>query len=510
MGPTLILPTESVYQTGYFIFLNLYLIFITVIIYYAEKCPSPPAKQWWQKKPIYEVYVKSFKDSNGDGKGDLKGVQEKLDYLSGLGIGSIYLSPIYTSPMKDNGFDVSDYKNINEEFGTMEDFKALVAAIHEKGMKLIMDFIPNDTSDQHPWFEKSINKEDPYTDYYIWADGKNGGPPNNWRSIFGNKESAWTKNNKRGQYYLHHFYKEQPELNLRNENVVNELTKILKFWIDLGVDGFRVDSVGSFFEDENLADEDDFNTKPKTYNLPEVLDLLKKFRKVLDEETAKDVENPKIMMTEAYLTTSKLIQYYGTVDNETGIGNIAQLPLNFNLLTDLKKVDANGLKNTITKYIDGLSEHKSPNKKYDSWPNFCIGNHDHQRVASRLGSENVDIMNMITLMLPGTPFTYYGEEIGMIDGTTGLDREQYITPMQWSNDPNAGFSSADPWIAVNPDYNSGVNVAELDSNENSHIHVYREVASLREDKAILYGSTNITVKGNSKYLYIKLNCLIEQ
>jgi len=311
-----------------------------VIIVFAPKCPSPPPKEWWQKRPIYEVYVKSFKDSNGDGQGDLNGVKSEAEYLDNLGVGSVWLSSIYKSPMKDNGYDVSDYKEVDPSFGSMEDFEALVEEMHGRDIKVIMDFIPNHSSEEHEWFQKSVKKEEPYTDYYVWADGKNGGPPNNWRSVFGG--SAWTLNAERGQYYLHQFYKEQPDLNLRNEKVVAELTGIMKFWLDKGVDGFRVDSVGNFFENEDNSDENSNNNgdgytgldHDKTYDLPEVLDLLKKFRKVLDDATEDDGA-PKIMMTEAFLTADKLTRYYGEVSNQ--IGDIAHMPLNFNLLSDFKE-----------------------------------------------------------------------------------------------------------------------------------------------------------------------------
>ena len=310
------------------------LVVSIVIIVMAPKCPSPPAKEWWQKRPIYEVYVKSFKDADDDGNGDLKGVKSEVDYLSNLGVGSVWLSPIFKSPMKDNGYDVSDYKAVDPAFGTMDDFKALVEDLHSKDIKLIMDFIPNHSSDQHEWFQKSVKKEAPYTDYYVWADGKNGGPPSNWQSVFGG--SAWTFNQERGQYYLHQFYKEQPDLNLRNDAVVKELEDVMKFWLDQGVDGFRVDSVGNFFENEANEDEDgsgeykDFANHDKTFDLPEVLDLLKKFRKVLDDATGEGT--PKIMMTEAYMSADKLARYYGELTNQ--IGDISQMPLNFNLLSD--------------------------------------------------------------------------------------------------------------------------------------------------------------------------------
>lgn len=321
------------------------LVASVVIIIYAPKCPSPNPKSWWQKSPVYEVYVKSFKDSDGDGIGDLKGVQSKLDYLANLGVGSVWLSPVYQSPMKDNGYDVSDYTAIDPVFGSLDDFKALVKEMHDRDMKVIMDFIPNHSSDEHEWFTKSKAKDGKYADYYVWADGNGNNPPNNWKSVFGGP--AWTKDPTRNQWYLHQFYPHQPDLNLRNEDVVNDLTEILKFWVDLGVNGFRVDSVGHFYEDSANGDEDSSGLSgsdytqllhDKTFDLPEVLDLLKKFRKVLDDATAGDEANPRIMMTEAYLPSSKLARYYGNVTDQ--IGDIAHMPLNFNLLSDFETKDS--------------------------------------------------------------------------------------------------------------------------------------------------------------------------
>jgi len=471
------------------------LVASVIIIIYAPKCPSPAPKKWWQRDAVYEVYVKSFKDSDGDGNGDLKGVSSKLDYLENLGVKSVWLSPIYKSPMNDHGYDVSDYKDVDPSFGSLDDFKALVADMHGRDMKVIMDFIPNHSSKEHPWFAKSVNKESPFTDYYVWADGKANGPPNNWRSVFGG--SAWTLDPVRGQYYLHQFYASQPDLNLRNDAVVKELTDILQFWVDLGVDGFRVDSVGHFFEDENLADEADNGsesgykglTHDKTFDLPEVLDLLKKFRKVLDDATAQDEENPRIMMTEAYMASTQLARYYGNIADE--IGDISHLPLNFNLLSNFDSQDqfsAETLKKSINDYMAGL-----PN---GSWPNFALGNHDHSRVATRLGADKVDAMNMILMMLRGTPFTYYGEELGMVDGSSGAgNRDAYRTPMQWDDSANAGFTSSEPWLPVNSDY-ANVNVEAFETVENSHTKIFREMAELRNSETILFGSSEMKVEGD--------------
>lgn len=484
------------------------LVASVAIIVLAPKCPSPSPKQWWQKYPVYEVYVKSFKDSDGDGVGDLEGVKSKVDYLADLGVGSVWLSPIYKSPMVDNGYDVSDYKDVDPSFGTLQNFKDLVAALHEKNMKVIMDFIPNHSSDKHEWFAKSVKKEEPYTDYYVWADGKNGGPPSNWKSVF--EDSAWTFNAERGQYYLHQFYKEQPDLNLRNPKVVEEMTNVMKFWLELGVDGFRVDSVAHFFEDTTWADEESIGSggyeslkHDKTYDLPEVTDLLQSFRAVLDEATGEG--EPRIMMTEAYLSGSKVGRYYGNVSDQRG--DLSHLPLNFNLLSDFESqadFNAKKLNESIYNYLKEL-----PNK---AWPNFCLGNHDHDRVATRLGPKNVDAMNILLMALQGTPFTYYGEEIGMVDGSGGSGkRDAYRTPMQWSDAANAGFSDGSPWLPINNDYTT-TNVATSEATSESHLSVFKQAVGLRDLESILFGKTQMNStenaflmsrirKGNPGYLY---------
>ena len=267
-----------------------------------------------------------------------------MDYLKQLDVKGIWISPIFASPMVDHGYDISNYTNIDPIFGTIEDFKFLTSKCTSKGIKIILDFVPNHTSDQHEWFVKSCQRIHPYTDFYIWHKGKaDGQPPNNWISVFGG--SAWQYNEARKEYYLHQFYKEQPDLNLRNPKVVLELEKVLRFWLDLGVAGFRIDAVPHFFEDERFLDEEvilnkDLNTydsvtRKYTYNLqPEVNNLLKKFRDVLNEYTAKDGID-RLMMTEAYVSDDELMEYYGEIDEITGIGSISQMPVNFGLVSNL-------------------------------------------------------------------------------------------------------------------------------------------------------------------------------
>lgn len=489
----------------YFLFILFWIIWVAMlvaavaIIVVAPKCPTPAPKQWWQKGPIYEVYVKSFKDSDGSGKGDLKGIESKLDHFVDLGVGAVWLSPVYKSPMKDNGYDVTDFTAIDPTFGTMEDFKALVAAMKERGLKLIMDFIPNHSSDQHEWFKKSVKKEGKYADYYIWRDGNRNQPPSNWISVFGG--SAWKWNEERQQWYLHQFYESQPDLNLRNQDVVNDLKDVMKFWLDLGVDGFRIDGVAHFFENDQYQDEPRASNSARasdyayldhkfTYNQPEVLDLLTEFREVLDAKSDEDYYNPRIMMTEAYLPLDELIKYYGTniTDN---VGTISHMPLNFGLITDFKtpsQVSSYNVGSSIKAYLDGLPD--------GAWPNFNLGNHDNPRASTRFGAKLIDAMNMITMLLPGTPITYYGEEIGMADGNlSGKDpRDPERTPMPWDDSTNAGFTSGQPWLPVNADF-ATKNVKAQKEADKSHYQVWKNLAALRHNDAILFGSTDFVTNG---------------
>eukprot|EP00093_Oithona_nana_P000317 00317.XXX_1223_120_1 [CDS] Oithona nana genome sequencing. len=299
--------------------------------------------EWWQQGPIYHIYPKSFCDSNSDGIGDLQGIQNRVDYLKQLDVKGIWISPIFTSPMVDHGYDISNYTDIDPIFGTIEDFKDLIFKCTSNNIKIILDFVPNHTSDQHEWFLKSCQRIDPFTDFYVWQKGKGKArPPNNWMSVFGG--SAWSYNEIRQEFYLHQFYKEQPDLNLRNALVVSELQKVLRFWLDLGVAGFRIDAVPHFFEDERFLDEKvvpdklpntyESVTRDYTYNLqPDINELLKKFRDVLNEYVIKD-GMARLMMTEAYVSDDELMEYYGEIDEDTQIGSISQMPVNFGLISN--------------------------------------------------------------------------------------------------------------------------------------------------------------------------------
>jgi len=426
--------------------------------------------------------------------------------------------------MKDNGYDVKDYINVDPMFGTLDDFKNLLAGMKDRGLKLILDFVPNHSSDQHEWFTRSVEREDPYTDFYVWKKGKDGGPPNNWRSVFGG--SAWTYNEKRGEYYLHQFYPEQPDLNLNNPKVVAELKEAMAFWLDLGVDGFRIDAVAHFFESDSMEDEpfkagqsgdayDDLD-HVHTFNSPKNIDLLREFREVLDNKTEEDIYNPRIMMSEAYLDIPDLIKYYGEPrhvepeeDDLSDRSTVSQMPLNFGLISEFKNKEdltSDKLRSYLKSYIDRVPSW--------AWPNFQLGNHDNGRVASRFGPELVDAMNMVYMLLPGTPITYYGEELGMVDGvleSPNDKRDPERTPMQWSEEAHAGFtpSASSPWLPVNADHTSLNANAQLkkDAGLNSHAAIYSFLANLRQNEAILFGYTefvNGTTNGHELFGYTRV------
>ncbi|XP_021941641.1 maltase 1-like isoform X2 [Zootermopsis nevadensis] len=477
---------------------------------------------WWQTTVLYQIYPRSFQDSDGDGTGDLKGIESRLDYIKDLGVGAIWLSPIYKSPMKDFGYDIQDFRDIAPVFGTMDDFHSLSRAMKERGIKLVLDFVPNHSSNLHEWFQKSVKREAPYTDYYVWTDAKGFEPegtpipPNNWRSVFGG--SAWEWNQERHQFYLHQFLKEQPDLNYRNPWVLQEMKNVLQFWLDQGVDGFRMDAVAHLLEDEELRDEpvkdedsiDEYSQLDHkyTFNLPKVLDILREFRILLD----KNSENgTKIMITEVYMPVEKLMAYYGNKSHP-----IAHFPFNFELISvSQENISAQSIYSTIMTWMDNLPK--------GAWPNWVSGNHDNSRMATRFGNELVDAINMIMLLLPGTPVTYNGEEMGMEDtdvsweqtkDTVGINagpmkyklfsRDPERTPMQWNAGMNAGFSTANQtWLPVNPNYKT-LNVQSQLNAKWSHIKVYKLLAKARKTEAIMNGELAIRVLEDCVLVYTRV------
>ncbi len=448
---------------------------------------------WWQTGIIYQIYPRSYQDSNGDGIGDLNGIHQRLDHIQSLGVKTVWLSPIFPSPMHDFGYDVADYVGIHPMFGSMADFDALLADVHERGMKLILDLVPNHSSDEHAWFRESRSSRDnPKRDWYIWRDpAPDGGPPNNWLSFFGGP--AWTFDETTGQYYLHQFVTQQPELNYRHPDVLSAMLDIMRFWLDKGVDGFRVDVIWLMLKDEHLRDEpsnpdwdgvDPFGSLQHIYtqNVPGIHDIVRQMRGVLDEY------DERMMVGEIYLPYDELTKFYGRSQNE------CHLPFNFHLIN----YDWNAQK------VRGLVEAYEAALPADGWPNWVLGNHDQRRIASRVGAAQARIATMLLLTLRGTPTTYYGEEIGMenvvippefiqdppavnqpeIADVVGRDPER--TPMQWDSSPNAGFTPAGitTWLPLADDYQQR-NVVGQESEPTSMLNLYRALAKLRREEPAL-------------------------
>ena len=445
---------------------------------------------WWQRGIIYQVYPRSFMDASGDGVGDLAGVLSRLDYLSELGVDALWLSPIYPSPMKDFGYDVADYTGVDPLFGTLEDFDRLVHAAHARNLKVILDFVPNHTSDEHAWFKAARrSRDDPKRDWYLWRDpAPGGGPPNNWLSCFGG--SAWQYDERTGQYYYHAFLREQPDLNWRNPRVVEAMLGVLRFWLERGVDGFRVDVLW------HLVKHPDFPDNPPnpawragmdpyqalvpvhTTDLPEVHGIVARMRQLLDEY------RERVLIGEIYLPVERLVKYYGA--DLRG----AHLPFNFQLVQ--AQWDAAHLARLIEEYERALPD--------DAWPNWVLGNHDQHRIASRVGGAQARVAAMLLLTLRGTPTLYYGDEIGMRDVEIpahlvqdpfernvpgrGLGRDPERAPMQWSSDTQAGFTRGEPWLPVASDYRD-VNVAAQRDDAKSMLTLYRRLIALRRAEPAL-------------------------
>lgn len=462
---------------------------------------SPQCLSWWQMSPVYQVYPRSFKDSDGDGVGDLKGIQEQLDHFQYLNIKSVWISPFYRSPMKDFGYDVEDFFDIDPLFGTMHDFENLLAEMHQRGMKMIMDFIPNHTSDRHRWFNLSRTGHPQYKDYYIWIDCNASDPkPNNWVSVFGN--SSWTYDDVRGQCYLHQFLKEQPDLNFRNPNVREEIKGVIHFWLDKGVDGFRMDAVKHILEATHLRDEPQVDPKKPPESITSewdlyhdyttsqlgLHDLLREWRAVMDVYS-REPGRYRFMVTESYdyQEIEKTMMYYGTPQVKE-----SDFPFNFYLL-DLPQ-------NTSGLWVKHLVHLWMANMPKGQWPNWVVGNHDKPRISSSAGPTYVRVINMLLLTLPGTPTTYYGEEIGMeninvtqsqIQDPAGkynasASRDPQRSPMQWSEDINAGFNSKTnlTWLPLHPDYKT-VNVEIQKKNESSVLAQYQYLNTLRQSELVL-------------------------
>ena len=475
---------------------------------------------WWQRAVVYQVYPRSFYDSNGDGIGDLNGVRAKLDYIRRLGVDVIWLNPIYKSPNDDNGYDISDYRAIMDEFGTMEDFDRLLAEAHEKGLRIVMDLVVNHTSDEHPWFiESRKSAESPYRDYYIWREGKDGNPPNNWGASF--RGSAWERCEETGMYYLHTFSKKQPDLNWENETVRGEVYDLMRFWLDKGIDGFRMDVINYISKTPEMPDGPMMNRlygnfRPYCLNGPRVHEFLQEMnREVLSHYDVMTVgETPGVSVEQAQ-------RYTGPDEHELNmVFQFAHVNLDYdeNGKWTLKRVPLDGLRRVLSEWQTGLHG--------KGWNSLYLNNYDQPRMVSRFGDDSTEalrsasakMLGVLMHMMQGTPYVYQGEELGMTNvafpdisdyrdidtlnawnemtGELGVSPEHMMacihrrsrdnarTPMQWSAAPNAGFTTGTPWIGVNPNYET-VNAEAQENDPDSVLCFYRRLIALRRELEII-------------------------
>jgi alpha-glucosidase len=449
----------------------------------------PMTASWWQTAVIYQVYPRSFQDTNGDGIGDLKGVERRLDYLKSLGVDAIWISPIYPSPMADFGYDVADYCDVHPRFGTLLDFDAMLAEAHARGLKVLLDFVPNHTSDQHPWFAESrSSRGNPKRDWYLWLDpAPDGGPPNNWISDFGG--SAWEWDTPTGQYYYHAFLKEQADLNWRNPSVQAAMYDIMRFWFDRGVDGFRIDVLWHMIKAADFLDNPanlDYRAgmgamhrvlQLHSTDQPEVHGIAADMRAIADHYGA-DGKSERVLIGEIYLPVDRLVHYYGR--ERPGV----HLPFNFQLIN--APWEARSLAELIADYEAALPP--------GGWPNWVLGNHDRPRVATKRGQAQARVAAMLLLTLRGTPTLYYGDELGLTDVEIpaaqvhdprelrepglALGRDPVRSPMPWDGSENAGFAEAKPWLPLNADWPTR-NVARMAEEPHSILTLYSRLLAIR-------------------------------
>ncbi|XP_078035692.1 alpha-glucosidase [Augochlora pura] len=449
-------------------------------------------QEWWRTMSLYQVYPRSFKDSNGDGLGDIRGIISKLDHMTESHIDAFWVSPFYPSPMVDFGYDISNYRGIYAPFGTMKDFEDMVKAAHAKNLKVVIDFVPNHTSDQHEWFQKSLKNIKPYNDYYVWHEGRkleNGtrAPPNNWISIFGG--SAWTWRSERNAYYYHQYTKEQPDLNYFNEKLVQEIKDTLKFWLDKGIDGIRVDAAARLCENQTFADEPlsgltndpnnfSYTVKIYTRDHPRNYEIVRGWSEILAQ-----YKGDKVMMIEAYTDLNHTMEFYTAG---------ASYPFNFAMVVNLNSSStAKDWKFVVDRWMDNMPK--------GATANWVAGNHDNTRLVTRLGPDRARAITAMTFILPGVTVTYNGDEIGMEDtwvsykntqdphgcneGPEGYEktsRDPVRSPFQWDATTSAGFSTnKKTWIPVNSNYKT-VNLATEKKDKDSFYNFYRDLARLKK------------------------------
>ncbi|MFD1849351.1 glycoside hydrolase family 13 protein [Oceanobacillus bengalensis] len=495
-------------------------------------------KQWWKEQVVYQIYPRSFNDSNGDGIGDIKGITEKLDYLKKLGVDVIWLSPVYKSPNDDNGYDIADYKAIMDEFGTMEDWEEMLEEIHNRGMKLMMDLVVNHSSDEHQWFQESRkSKDNPYRDYYIWRPGKDGKEPNNWASTFSG--SAWKYDEQTDEYFLHLFSKKQPDLNWENPKLRREVYDMMEWWLEKGIDGFRMDVINFISKVPGLPDAP--NPEGKKYvggskyfmNGPRIHEFLQEMNEeVLSKYDIMTVgEMPGVSVEQAKDYTGEerkelqMVFQFEHMDLDSGP----------NGKWDLKPLDLRDLKTSISRWQTGLNG--------VGWNSLYLNNHDQPRIVSRFGDDkeyrviSAKMLGTFLHMLQGTPYIYQGEEIGMtnikfdsIDDYKDIEilnmykekiaegadpkkvmesiyvkgRDNARTPVQWDASENAGFTTGEPWIKVNENYKE-INAEQVVADEDSIYHYYRELIQLRKKHPIIvYGDYTLILPEHDKlYAYTR-------
>jgi alpha-glucosidase len=466
---------------------------------------------WWQHGVLYQVYPRSFQDSDGDGIGDLAGIERRLDYLVELGIDAIWISPFYPSPMIDFGYDITDYCDVDPRFGTLADFDRLLTAAHARDLKVILDFVPNHSSDRHPWFlESRSSRESARRDWYLWrvaADG--GGPPNNWISDFGGP--AWEWDGSTEQYYYHAFLKEQPDLNWRNPEVQQAMYAVLRFWLERGVDGFRIDVLWHMIKAAdypNNPPNPDYQSgmseklsvlQQYSTDQPEVHTIAAEMRRIADSF------GERVLIGEIYLPLERLVHYYGR--ESPGV----HLPFNFQLIEAPWR--ARELAKLIAEYEAALPP--------GGWPNWVLGNHDRPRIADRCGEAQARVAAMLLLTLRGTPTLYYGDELGLghvaiapqdvrdplelRQPGLGLGRDPVRTPMPWDGSASAGFTSGSPWLPLNSDWRER-NVENASTSPRSMLALYQRLLELRRAHPALHVGAFALIESEGDILAYERRC----
>ncbi|WP_223067813.1 glycoside hydrolase family 13 protein [Paenibacillus caui] len=496
-------------------------------------------KQWWKESVVYQIYPRSFMDSNGDGIGDLQGIISKLDYLKTLGVDVIWLCPVYKSPNDDNGYDISDYQDIMDEFGTLDDWQMLLDGLHDRGMKLIMDLVVNHSSDEHAWFiESRKSKDNPYRDYYIWRQGKEGKEPNNWGSFFGG--STWELDEQTGEYYLHLFSRKQPDLNWENPKVRQEVYDMMTWWLEKGIDGFRMDVINLVSKVQELADAegdgDGYHFGGKYFvNGPRIHEYLQEMnRNVLskyDVMTVGECIDVTPEEAERFVGEDRgelnMVFHFELMGVDSGPGG--KWDVTPWKLTDFKKI--------MTKWQTALNG--------KGWNSLYLNNHDQPRMLSRFGNdttyhkESGKMLATLLHTLQGTPYIYQGEEIGMtnvqfssIDQYKDIEilnmykeykdaghdeqaimksiyakgRDNGRTPMQWSAGPKAGFTTGTPWISVNPNY-TRINAEQSMADPDSIFHYYKRLIQLRKQHDVIVYGDYILLGEEDEQVYAYLRSL---